>query len=151
MVATRRGETVEEVLAVPWRLLQHMSPFTQNRNLPWEAYAQRPKKFDGLLMGLDDASNDADDDDFYGDGWEAGWSSTRALHDMAVASSALPPLERAHPPPGEPPPRSLASPGGMRMGGMEYDRPVSRGDTGSRGMSPRSGFSDAAPMLPLID
>ena len=31
----------------------------------------------------------------------------------------------------------------------EY-RPVSRGDTGSRGMSPRSGFSDAAPMLPVL-
>ena len=182
----RREETLDEVLAVPYRLLQHMSPFTQNRTLPWEAYARRPKRFDGMLSGIDDdesrddGDDDDDDGDFYGEGegegWGegGGWSSTRALHDMQLASS-LPPLERGaaqrqaqrgHPhPPGvgslpPPPPRSIAARAGTLLSVEEYatesmglfgaGRPVSRGDTGSRGMSPRSGFSDAAPMLPLL-
>ena len=36
--------TEEELLAVPWRLLSHMTPFTQQRLVPWEAYTTRPRK-----------------------------------------------------------------------------------------------------------
>tara|TARA_B100000795_G_C22733534_1_gene412400 strand:+ start:142 stop:1050 length:909 start_codon:yes stop_codon:yes gene_type:complete len=36
-----RPPTEEELLAVPWRLLSHMTPFTQQRLVPWEAYTTR--------------------------------------------------------------------------------------------------------------
>ena len=39
-----RPPTEEELLAVPWRLLSHMTPFTQQRLVPWEAYTTRPRK-----------------------------------------------------------------------------------------------------------
>ena len=43
--APRYEDTEEMVQATPWRLLVHLSPFTQNRATPWEAYATRPRRF----------------------------------------------------------------------------------------------------------
>ena len=43
--APRYEDTEEMVQATPWRLLVHLSPFTQNRATPWQAYATRPRRF----------------------------------------------------------------------------------------------------------
>ena len=92
-----------------------MSPFTQNRNLPWERYANRvgmpPKRF----RRGDDFSDDQDDWDDLDDDW----GSPRTLDDEDGVPS-LPPL-----PPSERGPGRAPGPRGARMEGV---RPVSRGD-----------------------